>query len=66
LGIGVLVLNSKFKKRSEEISRKYAKACQLQVAKIESAVGARVEVNKIVKDFISQEGWDKLDIKVGE
>ncbi len=65
LGIGALVMNKNFKKRSAEITNKYDKACKAQVARLDAAVSARVDVNKLVNDFVSQEGWDKLEIKGG-
>lgn len=63
LGIGAIVLNNKYKAAKASIEQEYSKRSRLSIAKLEAAVGARVETNKIVRDFCSQDGWDEFKLE---
>jgi len=63
LGIGALLLKSNFKKESQNIEMEYSRRTKNAVNKLNAAVLARQETNKIVSEFCAQEGWDELKLE---
>ena len=54
----------KFEENEASIKKTYDSKAKAAIAKLEKALGARVEVNKIVSDFCAKDGWDEF--KLGE
>ncbi len=63
LGIGALVMWNKFKKTKGLLEVEYFKKSKETIDKLEAAVNARIETNKIVNEFVGRDDWDKIELK---
>lgn len=52
--------------KKEAARRLYTTKCDKTLAKLDAAVQARMEVNQIVDDFCSKDGWDTIQLKEGK